>query len=157
MDNFTALKDNKILVTGGAGFLGSHICEKLVSQGAQVFCFDDFSQGKKDNVTHITSEKFSLIHGDCNDKKSLSSVFEKNNVDYVFHYAATVGVKRTIEDPLSVLEDIEGIRNVLSLAKEHEVKKVVFASSSEVYGEPTELPEKETNKLNPEFPYALVK
>jgi UDP-glucose 4-epimerase len=157
METLETLKNKTILVTGGAGFLGSHLCEQLSKLEANVICLDDFSQGKKANVAHIQSQKFSLVDGDCNKLASITSVFKAHTVDYVFHYAATVGVKRTIEDPLAVLEDIEGIRNILSLAKEQGVKKVVFASSSEVYGEPSELPEKESNKLNPEFPYALVK
>src|SRR5437764_915284 len=141
MEKIEKIKNKTILVTGGAGFLGSHLCKKLIDLGGSVICLDDFSQGKKVNVSHISSDKFHLVEGDSNNKQSINSVFETNAIDYVFHYAATVGVKRTTENPLSVLDDIEGIRNILSLVKEHDVKKVVFASSSEVYGEPSELPE----------------
>ncbi len=157
MIDIDILKNKVILVTGGAGFLGSHLCQKLIALQAKVICVDDFSQGKRENIKHIQSENFIPQEGDCNNKTSIESLFQEYHIDYIFHYAATVGVKRTIENPLSVLEDIEGISNILSLAKEYHCKKVVFASSSEVYGEPLELPEKETSKLNPEFPYALVK
>jgi len=152
------LKDKTILVTGGTGFIGSHLCEELLSQDASVICLDNFSQSSPENVQSFKDNpKFSLIKVDCNNYKELKSVFEKNRIDFVFHYAATVGVKRTQEDPLRVLEDIEGIKNIFKLSHLYKIKKIVFASSSEVYGEPVELPEKEESVLNARIPYAQVK
>ncbi|HVZ58683.1 MAG TPA: SDR family NAD(P)-dependent oxidoreductase [Patescibacteria group bacterium] len=152
------LEQKTILVTGGAGFIGSHLCEELLAQGGNVICFDNFSQSSLDNVNFLSDNpSFTLIKGDCNKRADIEKVFQENKIDYVFHYAAVVGVKRTQENPLSVLEDIEGIKHIFRLSHEYKVKKVVFASSSEVYGEPIELPEKEDGVLNAHIPYAHVK
>src|SRR3989344_901692 len=132
---FEELKDKIILVTGGAGFVGSNLIKKLLEDTAKVICFDDLSTGAEGNIEE----------------------FKNNKIDYVFHYSARVGVIRTIERPLEVLEDIEGIKNILKLSSDHGVQKVVFSSSSEVYGEPVEIPEKEDGHLNPKLPYAVVK
>ena len=140
---------SKYLVTGGAGFIGSHMCDKLTSLGHEVVCFDNLSTGK--NIR----EKF--IKGDVNNINDLRPVFEQNNFDGVFHYAATVGVKRTIENPLMVLEDVKGIMNILELSLKHGKPKVVFASSSEIYGEPKEIPEREDGEIDPKMPYSVVK
>lgn len=105
---------------------------------------------KKDNV------KF--IKADVNRLEDISGVFYAFSFDYVFHYAAVVGVKRTIDNPVMVLDDITGVKNVLSLSKNTGVKRVFFSSSSEVYGEPVEMPQNEhTTPLNSRLPYAIVK
>ncbi len=118
--DITLLTRKTILVTGGCGFLGSNLCEKLLSLGAFVVCVDDFSQGKAANVAGLmTHPNFECIESDCNVRKSITPIFKKHKIDYVFHYAATVGVKRTIENPLAVLEDGEGIRNIFMLSHEN--------------------------------------
>lgn len=155
---FEQLKDKVILVTGGAGFVGSNLIEKLLASGAFVICFDNLSTGKESNVKDFFENKnFVFVKGDVNDLNDLSAVFEKHKIDYVFHYAATVGVLRTVDNPIDVLRDIDGIKYIAELSHKNKVKKVVFSSSSEVYGEPLELPEKEDSPLNLKLPYATVK
>ncbi len=152
-------KNKKIfLVTGGAGFIGSHLSEKLIKMGQRVVCFDNLSSGKLKNLSAIKKNpNFTFVKGDTNKIKDIAPVFKKYKFNGVFHYAATVGVKRTIENPLAVLNDIEGIKNILELALKHNKPKIIFSSSSEVYGEPKELPEKEDGAINPQLPYAAVK
>jgi UDP-glucose 4-epimerase len=153
------IKNKKIyLVTGGAGFIGSYLCEKLLKAKNKVICFDNLSTGNKANLAEfLKNPDFIFIKGDANKKKDIEPIFKKYKLDGVFHYAAVVGVKRTIENPLLVLEDVEGIKNILELALKYNKPKIVFPSSSEVYGEPMELPEKEDGSVNPKLPYAVVK
>ena len=146
-----------VLVTGGAGFIGSNLCRKLVEKGDTVTCFDNLSTGLMDNISALKKEKnFKFVKGDAN-KKDIEAVFKKHSFDYVFHHAAVVGVKRTEEKPLDVLGDINGIRNILELSRKHDIKKVIYASSSEIYGQPVEIPEREDGIINPKIPYASVK
>lgn len=147
------------LVTGGAGFIGSHLCERLLKGSSKVICFDNLSTGRESNISHLKGVKgnFTFIKGDANNREELAAVFSKFNIDYVFHYAAVVGVKRTLENPLAVLQDLEGIQHILELARTANVKKFVFSSSSEVYGNPLELPEREDGAVNAKLPYAVVK
>jgi UDP-glucose 4-epimerase len=99
-----------------------------------------------------------FIKCDVNDFKEISSVFFAWKFDYVFHYAALVGVQRTLANPVKVLEDIEGIKNILNLSKNNGVKRIYYSSSSEVYGEPVQIPQNEhTTPLNSRLPYAIVK
>ncbi len=152
------LKGRTFLVTGGAGFIGSHLTERFLEFGSKVIVVDDFSVGKKENLKNVLkNKKLKVIKADVNDLKALKKVFGKNKIHYVFHYAAVVGVKRLEEKPLDILEDIEGIKNVLNLSLKHKIKKVIFASSSEVYGEPLSLPEREDGVHSPRDVYALVK
>ncbi len=152
------LKNRTFLVTGGAGFIGSHLTERLLELGGKVIVVDDFSVGKRENLKEVLKNKnLKVIKADVNNFKALKKVFEKNKIDYVFHYAAVVGVKRLEEKPMEILEDIEGIKNILNLSLKPKIKKIVFASSSEVYGEPLSLPEKEDGVYNPRDVYALVK
>ncbi len=142
------------LVTGGAGFIGSHVCEQLLSRGHKVVCLDNFSTGRKENLAR--NKNLTLVNADSNTSQ-LDEVFKKHQFDWVFHYAAVVGVKRTLENPLSVLDDVLGIRRLLELCRKHDVKKAMFASSSEVYGEPVEIPEVEDGHLNAKLPYSVTK
>ena len=145
-----------ILVTGGAGFVGSHLCEALASNGNKVICFDNFSTGNPKNIENH-KENIQIIEGDVNNLNEVQKVFSKNQIEKVFHYAAIVGVKRTLENPLEVLKDIEGTKNILELSRKHDIKKVIFASSSEVYGAPVEIPETEEGHVNAKLPYAVTK
>ncbi|MEA3398178.1 MAG: NAD-dependent epimerase/dehydratase family protein [Patescibacteria group bacterium] len=158
------LKNKTVLVTGGAGFIGSHLCDELVGLGAKVICFDNFFTGKKENVLHLMdNNNFSLIEGDANKYEDLTKIFSQNKIDYIFHYAAVLGVKRVSANPLLVLPDIKGIEYVLKLAKKYHVKKVMFASSSEAYGFSANMPLKEdddnlaNNQNEHVHLYALVK
>lgn len=150
----------RVLVTGGAGFIGSHLCEALANKGFNVFSIDNFSTGKLINTSSLLRcRNFNIYLFDVNNRRDLehARAFQRVKPDYIFHYAATVGVKRVLEDPFASLEDIEGIKNILELSLKYEVKKVIFASSSEVYGESPESPQKEDGMLNPLLSYGAVK
>ena len=149
-------KPKTILVTGGAGFIGSHLCERLVKDGHQVICFDNLSTGQLANIKDFQNQ-LTFIQGDANILADLEPIFRNNKLDAVFHYAAVVGVRRTAENPVEVLDDIKGVGNIFELALKYGQPKIVYASSSEVYGEPVEIPEKEDGHINPKIPYAAVK
>lgn len=146
----------KILVTGGAGFLGSHLCKRLIKDNHHVVCVDNFLTGKRQNLEEIEQE-IDIIQCDVNNFFDLRQIFQKYCFDKVFHYAALVGVKRTLENPIAVLNDIDGVQNILALSHEFKVDKVVFSSSSEVYGEPVEIPEVESGHVNAKLPYSVSK
>ena len=150
---------SKILVTGGAGNVGGALARKLVeNRNYEVIIADDLSTGSKSKLPSSTHKNWKFVHCDVNNYKEISELMLVNQFDFVFHYAAVVGVKRTQENPIAVLNDIDGIRNVLQLSKNSSVKRVFFSSSSEVYGEPVELPQHEqTTPLNSRVPYAVVK
>lgn len=149
----------KILVTGGAGFIGSCLAERLIQdKNNYVVIFDNLSTGSMDKLPKLPRDNWHFVKGDCNVYHDISQVMLSYNFDFVFHYAACVGVQRTQENPCKVLMDLEGFRNVLDLAKSSNVRRVFFASSSEVYGEPVTIPQNEvTTPLNSRVPYAVVK
>jgi UDP-glucuronate decarboxylase len=148
-----------ILITGGAGNIGSALAEKLVKDRSNmVMVVDDLSTGSLKKLPSREYKNFRFIKADINDPREISPIMLSNKFDFVFHYAAVVGVKRTLENPISVLNDIDGIRNILSLSKNTGVKRIFYSSSSEVYGEPVEFPQNEyTTPLNSRLPYAIVK
>ena len=156
---FPAEIKNKILVTGGAGFVGSAMAEKLIEDPRNyVVVVDSLLTGSHKKIPDSEYNNLRFIKCDVNDYKDISSVFYAYTFDYVFHYAAVVGVKRTLQNPVMVLEDITGIDNLLQLSKNTGVKRVFYSSSSEVYGEPVEFPQnEETTPLNSRLPYAIVK
>jgi nucleoside-diphosphate-sugar epimerase len=147
----------KILITGGAGFVPSSTADRLLQDPNNfVVLVDNFLTGKPSNIPNHPNCKF--IKCDVNNYHDISPIMCSYQFDYVFHYAAVVGVKRTLENPKMVLDDIQGIKNVLDLSKNTGVKRVFFSSSSEVYGEPVHLPQNEhTTPLNSRLPYAVVK
>lgn len=149
----------KILITGGAGFVASHLADKLIEDKNNfVVIVDNLSTGKKENLPKKSKENWLFIKADVNEYREISEIMLGHRFDYVFHYAALVGVLRTQANPVKVLRDIEGIKHVLNLSKSTGVKRVYFSSSSEVYGEPVELPQHElTTPLNSRVPYAVVK
>ena len=149
----------KILITGGAGNVGGELACRLVKNDNYfVVVVDNLSTGKIENLPYSTHPNFLFIKGDVNEYIEIASVVLAHKFDYVFHYAAIVGVDRTLKNPMGVLKDIEGIKNILSLAKNVGVKRVFYSSSSEVYGEPVEFPQSEnTTPLNSRLPYAVVK
>jgi UDP-glucose 4-epimerase len=152
-------KNNRIniLVTGGAGNVGSALVMRLAEiKTNRIVVFDNLLTGHKDKVSKL--ENVIFIKGNVNSYNDISAVFFRYNFKFVFHFAAVVGVQRTLENPLWVLEDIKGFENILNLCKNTHVKKVYFSSSSEVYGEPFEIPQNEnTTPLNSKLPYAIVK
>ncbi|HOB78163.1 MAG: NAD-dependent epimerase/dehydratase family protein [Bacteroidales bacterium] len=148
-----------VLVTGGAGFIGSSLVEKLIKNpDFFVIVIDNLSTGSIDKLPRNDSDRLLFIKLDVNNYDDISSVFFNYPIDYVFHYAAIVGVQRTLRQPLKVLEDIQGIENICRLAKNTNVKRVFYSSSSEVYGESVDFPQNEdTTPLNARLPYAAVK
>jgi UDP-glucose 4-epimerase len=144
------------LVTGGAGFVGSHVCEYLAKRGDKVVCFDNLSTGKFENLTEAR-ENMVFAQGDVNSRADLEKIFAEHRFDGIFHYAAIVGVKRTLQMPIEILEEVNGIRHILELALKNGKPKVMFSSSSEVYGEPVEIPETEDGHINAKLPYAVTK
>jgi nucleoside-diphosphate-sugar epimerase len=147
----------RVLITGGAGFVPSSLADALLTRpDTEVVLVDNFLTGRKENIPDHPRCRF--IKNDVNNYNDIAPVFLAFHFDYVFHYAAVVGVKRTLENPVMVLDDIQGIRNVLDLSKNTGVRRVFFSSSSEVYGEPVHLPQHEhTTPLNSRLPYAVVK
>lgn len=148
-----------VLITGVLGFIPSSLAKHLLSLGYTVVGIDNFLTGRIENITSIQEQpEFHFQKGSANKAEDLRGLFDQYKPDYVFHYAACVGVKRTLDNPLWVLEDIKGFEAVLHLSKDFGVKRVFFSSSSEVYGEPVELPQVEnTTPLNSKLPYAVVK
>ena len=145
----------KYLVTGGAGFIGSHICERLVRDGHRVRVLDDFSAGKEENLA-VFKNDIEVIHGDIRDRAMVDRVMR--GIEVVFHEAAIGSVPRSIADPVTTHEvNINGTLNVLLAARDASVRRVVFASSSSVYGETPELPKHERMEPQPLSPYALSK
>jgi len=145
-----------ILITGGAGNIGSAFASKLSEQGYFVVAADNLLTGSIDKIPKKKNVQF--VECDVNNFADISKIFSEHHFDYVFHFAAVVGVQRTLKNPISVLNDVNGIRNILQLSKDSGVKRVFYSSSSEVYGEPVETPQNEhTTPLNSRLPYAVVK
>lgn len=149
----------KILVTGGAGFIGSSMAERLLKDpDTYVVIVDDLSTGNIGKLPDKSIPNWKFIKCNVNKYTDIAEIMFSHNFDYVFHYAAVVGVYRTLNNPIKVLNDIDGIKNILNLSKNSNVKRVFYSSSSEVYGEPVELPQnEETTPLNSRLPYAIVK
>lgn len=152
-----ALKRKIILVTGGAGFIGSNLCEHLLDSGAYVRCLDNFSTGYRRNVeTFLADKRFQLIEGDIRDINVCQDA--ANKVDIILHQAALGSVPRSIADPLSSNEvNVNGFLNMLIAARDQGVKRFIFAASSSTYGDSKELPKVEDIIGNPLSPYAVTK
>ncbi|TVQ13287.1 MAG: NAD-dependent epimerase/dehydratase family protein [Bacteroidetes bacterium] len=152
-------KKRRILITGGAGFIGSCLAEKLISNPDNfVVLVDDLSTGEMKKLPQQSKDNWRFVKCDVNNYRDIAEVMLANHFDYVFHYAAFVGVKQTQANPIKVLKDLYGIEHIFDLCKNSGVKRVFFASSSEVYGEPVDLPQnEETTPLNSRIPYAVVK
>ena len=148
----------KVLITGGAGNIGGSLARHLArDERYELIVVDNLQTGSTEKLP-AASPHVTFIRADVNSYADVAPIFTSYRPDYVFHYAATVGVARTLKNPMQVLNDIDGLRNVLTLSKGTGVKRVFYASSSEVYGEPVELPQREeTTPLNSRLPYAVVK
>jgi UDP-glucose 4-epimerase len=147
----------KILVTGGAGFIGSNLTEALLKQGHQVRVLDDFSTGKKENLAFNEAYRsFEIIEGDIRDPNLCRKTIK--GTEFVFHQAALPSVQRSVENPLtSHSVNVEGSLNLLLAARDAGVKRFIYASSSSVYGDTPTLPKREDMPPNPLSPYALQK
>lgn len=150
--------ERHILVTGGAGFIASALAERLSEDTSNlVVILDNLSTGDIRKLPPVRDNLY-FVEGDVNDYRTVLEVMISYDVDYVFHYAAVVGVNRTQMHPIRVLEDLRGIENVCRISKNIGVKRVFYASSSEVYGDPVEFPQNAHNTpLNSRVPYAVVK
>ncbi|MBU0952465.1 MAG: SDR family oxidoreductase [Elusimicrobia bacterium] len=143
------------LITGGAGFIGSHIADELVKQGQQVRILDNFCTGSKENLKNVAN-KAEIIKGDIRNERDVHLALKK--VDYVLHQAALRSVPRSIADPISSNDvNVSGTLLLLNLSKEHKIKKFVYASSSSIYGDNPALPKVETQIPAPVSPYAVSK
>lgn len=149
-------KGVSVLVTGGAGFIGSHLVDKLVQLGAKVKVLDDFSTGKRENIAHLLDGKLELIEGSLTDAETVKRAVE--GVEVVFHQGALPSVARSVEDPLTTHQvNATGTLLLLLASRDAGVRRVVFASSSSVYGDTPTLPKREDMTPNPKSPYALSK
>lgn len=148
-----------ILVTGGAGFIGSHIVDFLLERGHKVVVLDNMFSGKHENMAHnMSNPDFTFCYGDIADLNTVRSIFIKHNVKSVCHQAAVGSVPRSVDDPLtSHNTNVNGFLNILIVMKELGVKRIVYASSSSVYGDNTQLPKVEDYIGKPLSPYAITK
>ena len=145
----------KTIVTGGGGFIGSHLCEKLVEEGHSVTIIDNFSIGRKTNLKKIKN-KVKIINKDIRNYSSIKKLFK--NVDNVFHLAALADIVPSIENPDDYYStNVTGTYNVLKLSSENKVKRFIYSASSSCYGIPIQYPTKEIANINPQYPYALTK
>ncbi len=149
--------DKKILITGGAGFIGSNLCEELLKLDNQVICYDNFSTGKIKNVEEfLNNPKFKLVEGDVRDMDKC--LYVSKGVDYVLHQAALGSVPRSVKDPKTTNEvNIDGFLNMLIASRDSNVKRFIYAASSSTYGDSSELPKVEHNIGSPLSPYAVTK
>ncbi len=146
-----------ILVTGGAGFIGSNLCEALLNQGHKVVCLDNFSTGHRKNIDKfLLNDNFSLIEGDIRDLETCRKAVD--GIDYVLHEAALGSVPRSINDPLTSNEvNVTGFLNMLVAARDAGVKRFIYAASSSTYGDSASLPKVEDVIGKPLSPYAITK
>lgn len=154
------LRNKRVLVTGGAGFIGSHLVDRLLEMGNRVIVydnFDDFYFGKEKNIEgNLKNENFRLVHGDILDYQLLTSALR--GVDIIFHEAAQCGVRYSIENPEKTNRvNVDGTLNVLMAAKQQKIPKIVFASSSSIFGKPLYIPMDEEHPTNPDSPYGVSK
>lgn len=151
------MKKKKVIVTGGAGFIGSNLAEELAQRGYQVVIIDDLSTGNLGNIQAVLpAGQINFIEGSITDLPLMQEIF--SGADYVFHQAALPSVPRSIEDPETTHSvNITGTLNVLIAARDNAVKKLVYASSSSVYGDTPTLPKTEDMPPNPLSPYAVSK
>ena len=151
------LSNKSVLVTGGAGFIGSNLCEALLEKGNKVICLDNFATGKRENIEQFLKDiNFTLIEGDI--RKLEDCLRATKGVDYVLHQAALGSVPRSIKDPITSNDvNVSGFLNMLVAARDNGVKRFVFAASSSTYGDSESLPKVEDIIGKPLSPYAITK
>jgi len=158
-DNF--INDNaknmrKVIITGGAGFIGSHVSELLVNKGYKVIIIDNFATGRLNNLINLPKSKVEILKADVADFKKIEKKFK--NVHYVFHLAALADIVPSIETPEKYFQsNVNGTLNVLRASKKYNVKKVVYAASASCYGIVKKFPTSENETIKTEYPYALTK
>lgn len=154
---FQKLAGKRILVTGGAGFIGSNLCEALLDLGAYVDCLDNFATGHRHNIEEfLTNDRFTLIEGDIRDLATCQKACD--GVEFVLHEAALGSVPRSINDPITTHDvNVGGFLNMLVTARDNGIDRFIYAASSSTYGDSTELPKVEERIGKPLSPYAITK
>ena len=151
----------KILVTGGAGYIGSHTCVELLTAGYDIIVIDNLSNSKievVDKIKKITNKDFKFYEGDCCDKQILSKIFEENSIDAVIHFAGFKAVGESCAKPLMYYRNnLDSTLSLLEVMNEYNCKKIVFSSSATVYGKPESLPIREDFPLSTTNPYGTTK
>lgn len=157
MESFTQLKNKKVLVTGGAGFIGSNLCQALLNLDVKVTCLDNFATGHQHNITpFLSNPNFTLITGDIRDLEVCNTACKDQ--DFVLHQAALGSVPRSIVDPItSNAVNVSGFLNMLVAARDAKVKRFIYAASSSTYGDHEALPKVEETIGKPLSPYAITK
>lgn len=157
MESFTQLKNKKVLVTGGAGFIGSNLCQALLNLEVKVTCLDNFATGHQHNITpFLSNPNFTLITGDIRDLEVCNTACKDQ--DFVLHQAALGSVPRSIADPItSNAVNVSGFLNMLVAARDAKVKRFIYAASSSTYGDHEALPKVEETIGKPLSPYAITK
>ena len=146
----------KSIVTGGAGFIGSNLVDRLVENGHKVIVIDNFVSGKKSNLSHQSKKNVKIVKLDISNNKKLGKYFK--GVNYVFHLAGLAEIIPSIKNPRKYLiNNTLGTLNVLEAAKKVKIKKFIYAASSSCYGIPKKIPTKETEKIDTKHPYAFSK
>ena len=157
MNDYPKIRNQRILVTGGAGFIGSNLCDDLLNYGNEVTCLDNFSTGRRVNLNDFSDNRnFRLIEGDIRDPETCKKAVE--GIDIILHQAALGSVPRSINDPVTTnANNIDGFLNMLVAARDARVKRFVYAASSSTYGDSTNLPKVEEIIGKPLSPYAVTK
>ena len=151
------IKNKKVLVTGGAGFIGSNLCEALLEKQNKVVCLDNFATGKRENIAGLLkNNNFTLIEGDIRNLEDCQKASQ--GVDYILHQAALGSVPRSIKDPITSNDvNVSGFLNMLVAARDNKIKRVVYAASSSTYGDSESMPKVEDIIGKPLSPYAITK
>lgn len=148
---------NKILITGGAGYIGSHLAQKFIKEGQELIILDNFINSKKD-VSRFNNKNIKVIEGDLINRDFVSNVFKTNQIDFVIHLAALISVPDSFSNPSLYFENnVKGGINLLECMAENNVKKIIYSSTCAIYGEPQYLPVDEAHTINPNNPYGESK
>ena len=147
----------KVVITGGSGFIGSHLADFLIDSDYEVVVVDNLSIGRLENISHLLEHsKFTFLQADITDFDAIEIVFK--GADWVFHLAALADIVPSIENPYEYYKsNVNGTFNVLEACRKNHVNKIIYAGSSSCYGIPDEYPTKETAEIRPQYPYALTK
>ena len=147
----------KVIITGGAGFIGSHLADFFIDLNYEVIVIDNLSVGRLENIAQLNKKKSFVFHEkDISNYESIEYLFE--GVDYVFHLAALADIVPSIENPNGYFEtNVNGTFNVLEACRKYKIKKIIYSASSSCYGIPDNYPTKEDSEIRPQYPYALTK
>ena len=151
------MKESIAIVTGGCGFIGSHLADYLIKLNFEVVVIDNLSTGRRENINHLNeNSKFTFVDADISNFDLIEPIFR--GADLVFHLAALADIVPSIENPTEYYKsNVNGTFNVLQACRKHKVKKIIYAGSSSCYGIPDEYPTKEIASIRPQYPYALTK